>query len=175
MLEILARMSGAKRILEIGTLGGYSTLWLAKALPAGGRLVTLELDPVHAAVARENIEAAGFGDRVEVVQGPAVESLEGMIQAGADPFDFIFIDADKGSYPAYLQRSLALAKVGSVIVGDNVVRSGGVLDESSSDSSVQGARSFLAMIAEEPRLLATAIQTVGSKGYDGFMLALVVA
>jgi predicted O-methyltransferase YrrM len=174
LLELLARMVGAKRILEIGTLGGYSTIWLARALPEEGRLITLELDLHPAEVARANIAGAGFAGKVEGVTGPAADSLIRLIASGEPAFDFVFLDADKGGYPTYLRHALTLARPGSVIVADNVVRDGKVIDKSSSDASVRGARAFIAAVAQEPRLLATAIQTVGSKGYDGFAIALVI-
>lgn len=174
MLELLARMAGARRMLEIGTLGGYSTIWLARALPADGGLVSLELDPHHAEVARQNLANAGFGEMVTIITGRAVDSLTRLMAEGTTPFDFIFIDADKGSYPAYLEWSLRLSRPGTVIVADNVVRGGNVVDPASDDASVRGVRAFVERIAAEPRLLATAIQTVGSKGYDGFLLAMVV-
>ena len=173
MLHLLARMAGARRILEVGTLGGYSTIWLARALPEDGRLVTLELEPHHAKVARGNIAAAGFADRVDVRVGPAIEALHAMIATGEAPFDFIFIDADKPSNVGYLDAALALSRPGATIVVDNVVRGGGVIDASSGDPSVQGTRALFEAIAAEPRLSATAVQTVGDKGWDGFLLALV--
>jgi predicted O-methyltransferase YrrM len=173
MLELLARMSGARRILELGTLGGYSTICLARALPEGGRLVTLELDPHHAAVARENIARAGFADRVEVRVGLASATLDAMIAAGEAPFEFIFIDADKPSNVAYLRAALALARPGTTILVDNVVREGGVLDADSADPRIRGTRALFEAIAAEPRLSATAVQTVGAKKWDGFVLALV--
>lgn len=173
MLRLLARGVGARRILEIGTLGGYSTIWLAGALPADGRLVTLELDPHHAEVARANIDRAGFGSRVEVRVGAAVESLDAMITAGEAAFDFIFVDADKEGYPAYLRAALSLSRPGTMMVFDNVVREGGVLDPDHPDPRVQGVRALFEAMAAEPRLSATAIQTVGAKHWDGFALAIV--
>lgn len=173
MLQLLARGVGARRILEIGTLGGYSTIWLAGALPADGRLVTLELEPHHAEVARANIARAGLDDRVEVRVGPAVETLRGMIAAGEAPFDFIFVDADKEGYPAYLRAALALSRPGTMIVFDNVVREGGILDPQHRDPRVQGTRGLFEAMAAEPRLSATAIQTVGAKKWDGFALVIV--
>jgi predicted O-methyltransferase YrrM len=175
LLCLLARMCGSRRILEIGTLGGYSTIWLARALPSDGTLVTLELDPKHAEVAKANIAHAGFASRVELRLGPALESLSKLQEEGAPPFDFIFIDADKQTYPEYLDWSLRLSKPGTVIVADNVVRDGAVINPDSKDSSVQGVRRFLEKIAADPRLDATALQTVGTKGYDGFALAVVVS
>ncbi|MBN8810742.1 MULTISPECIES: O-methyltransferase [unclassified Sphingomonas] len=173
MLELFARMTGARRILEVGTLGGYSTICLARALPEDGQLVTLELDPHHAEVARANLARAGLGDRCEVRVGPAVETLAAMIAAGEGPFDLVFIDADKPGNVAYLDAALKLARPGSVIVVDNVVRGGGVLDADSTDRSVIGTRALFDAVASEPRLDATAIQTVGDKGWDGFLLAVV--
>jgi len=173
MLELFARMSGARRILEVGTLGGYSTIWLARALPADGKLVTLELEPHHAEVARANLANAGLGDRCEVRTGPAVESLAAMIAAGEGPFDLVFIDADKPSNVAYLDAGLQLTRPGSVILVDNVVREGAVTDPDHPDPRVIGTRALFDAVAAEPRLDATAIQTVGDKGWDGFLLAVV--
>jgi predicted O-methyltransferase YrrM len=173
MLELLARMQGSRRILEIGTLGGYSTIWLARALPSDGSLVTLELEPHHAEVARSNIARAGLGAVVDVRVGPAAKSLQDLIEEGTEPFDFIFIDADKESYPKYFELSLQLSRPGTVMVADNVVRGGEVVDPTSSDERVQGTRAFLEMVAANDRVEGTAIQTVGSKGYDGFALLLV--
>jgi predicted O-methyltransferase YrrM len=173
LLHLLARVRGARRILEIGTLGGYSTIWLARALPAGGRLVTLEYSPKHAEVARGNLERAGLGEVVEVRVGPAAESLARLAEEDTEPFDFVFIDADKINNPVYLEWSLRLTRPGSVIVCDNVVRGGAVADAESDDPSVRGTRRFIELAAAEPRLDATAVQTVGTKGYDGFALALV--
>jgi len=175
-LEFLVRVSGAKRVLEIGTLGGYSTIWLARALPEGGRVVTLELDPHHARVARGNLQNAGVLDRVDVRVGPALESLAALAN-NAEPveqFDLIFIDADKQSYPAYLEWSLKLSHPGTVIVADNVVREGKVIEADSDDKNVQGVRRFTELVAAEPRLSATVLQTVGVKGYDGIALAVVL-
>ncbi len=179
LLELLARIHGARRILELGTLGGYSTIWLARALPAGGRLVTLEAEPRYAEVARVNIARAGFGDVVEIRVGPALDTLPGLAAEGAGPFDLIFIDADKGNYPGYFEWSLKLSRPGTVIVGDNVVRDGAILDPHAEDpltgdtDLIHGVRRFYELLASEPRVSATAIQTVGDKGYDGFVLALV--
>ncbi len=174
LLHLLARLQGARTILEIGTLGGYSTIWLARALPPDGRLITLELDPKHAEVARANIARAGLGGRVEVRVGPASESLARLSSEGARPFDLVFIDADKEGYPDYLGWALRLTRPGSLIVADNVVRDGAVIDPVSSDPRVHAVRRFLELVAAEPRLDATVIQTVGSKGYDGLAFALVV-
>jgi predicted O-methyltransferase YrrM len=175
LLELLARMCGARRILEIGTLGGYSAIWLARALPDGGRLTTLEYEPRHAEVARGNIARAGLADRVEVVVGAALDTLPELAAGGAGPFDLIFIDADKDNYPGYLDWSLRLSRPGTVLVADNVVRNGGVIEPDHTDPRVRGVREFLARVAAEPRLSATALQTVGTKGYDGFAIALVEA
>ena len=175
LLQILARMVGARRILEIGTLGGYSTLWLAGALPADGRLITLELDARHATVARANFVRAGLADRIEVREGPALKSIEALHAEGADPFDFFFIDADKVNSPNYVTWALKLAHPGSVIVIDNVIRDGAIIDPNSRDPAVLGTRRLHDLLASEPHLSATAIQTVGDKGYDGFAIALVIA
>ena len=173
LLHLLARINGARRILEIGTLGGYSTICLARALPEDGRLVSLEFDPRHAEVARANIAAAGLADKVEVRVGPALESLPLLQSEGAGPFDLAFIDADKVNNPSYVRWALELSRPGSVIVVDNVIRDGKVADGTSEDPSVRGTREALEFIAAEARLTGTAVQTVGAKGYDGFALALV--
>ena len=169
LLQLLARMMGARRILEIGTLGGYSTICLARALPEDGRLVTLEIDPHHAAVARENLQRAGVADKVELIVGPAAEALARL----EGPFDFVFIDADKPSNPLYLKAALRLSRPGTAILVDNVVREGGVLDARTGDERIAGTRALFDAVAAEPRLAATAIQTVGVKKWDGFLLALV--
>jgi predicted O-methyltransferase YrrM len=174
LLMLLARVQGARRILEIGTLGGYSTIWLARALPPGGRLVTLELSPHHAAVARANLERAGLAGRVEVRVGPAAEGLAALATEAAEPFDLIFIDADKPGYPAYLEGSLRLARPGTLIIADNVVRDGKVVDPANDDPNVRGAQRFNERLAADPRVEAVVLQTVGSKGYDGLALARVV-
>ena len=171
--KVLARAAGARRILEIGTLGGYSAICLARALPADGRLVTLELNPLHADVARANIARAGLAGRVEVRVGPAVESLAHLAAEGAPPFDLIFIDADKPSYVAYLEGSLPLARPGALIIADNVVRQGRILDAASDDANAQAARHFNERLAADPRLSAIVLQTVGSKGHDGLAIAVV--
>jgi predicted O-methyltransferase YrrM len=181
LLELLARVQGARTILELGTLGGYSTLWLARALPPGGRLVTLEANPRYAALARANIARAGYEDIVELRVGPALETLPELAAEGAGPFDLIFIDADKGNYPGYFEWSLKLSRPGTLIVGDNVVRDGAILDPDADDPSggnetIKGVRRFYEMLAAgvgEGSISATAIQTVGDKGYDGFALAIV--
>jgi predicted O-methyltransferase YrrM len=174
-LHLLARIQGARTILEIGTLGGYSTIWLARALPAGGRLVTLESDPKHAAVARGNFARAGLSGTIELREGRALDTLPRMASERMGPFDFVFIDADKASIPEYFEWALKLARPGSVLLVDNVVRGGAVVDAASSDPSVQGVRRFNEVLASDPRVSATTLQTVGSKGYDGFTLAVVRA
>jgi predicted O-methyltransferase YrrM len=175
LLQMLAVMVGAKRILEIGTLGGYSTIWMARALPPGGRLVTLEADRKHAELARRNIDAAGIGSLVDIEIGTALETLPRIAAAARDPFDLIFIDADKTNTVPYFDWALKLSRPGTVVVVDNVVRKGAVTDAASSDRDVQGMRRFYERAAHEPRVVATAIQTVGSKGYDGFAIAIVKA
>ena len=173
LLYLLARIRGARNMLEIGTLGGYSAIWMARALPSDGRLITLEANPKHAEVARASLVRAGLSRLVDVRVGPALETLPRLAGEGRGPFDFIFIDADKQNNAQYLAWALRLASRGSLIIGDNVVRDGAVIDSESADPSVQGVRQFLQMLSAEPRVNATAIQTVGSKGYDGFTLALV--
>ncbi|MEU8790379.1 O-methyltransferase [Streptomyces sp. NPDC048643] len=175
LLRLLAEIQGARRILEIGTLGGYSTIWLGRALPADGRLVTLEYDPRHAEVARGNLARAGLAELAEVRVGPALESLPKLADENPEPFDFVFIDADKVNNAHYLDWAVRLTRPGSVIVLDNVVRGGAVTDATSTDPSVRGTRAALELIAAHPRLDGTAVQTVGSKGYDGFALARVRA
>jgi predicted O-methyltransferase YrrM len=170
LLALLAQTAGATRVLEFGTLAGYSTIWLARAVGERGHVTTLELEPGNAAVARENLDRAGVGDRVDIVVGPAAESARRLIEAATEPYDFVFIDADKPSNPEYLRASLALSRPGTVIVIDNVVRGGAVTDPDSADPRVHGVRAVLRDIAEDPRLDATALQTVGSKGWDGFTL-----
>ncbi len=172
-LQIMARAIGAKRILEIGTLGGYSTIWLARALPPDGRLTTLERSPVAVGVAASNIKDAALDGSVSIVLGPALESLDALIRAKAPAFDLIFIDADKPNNPAYLERSLHLSRPGTLIIGDNVVRGGALADSKSEDPRVQGVRQFLADQGRTPRLQATALQTLDGKGYDGFSIAIV--
>ncbi len=171
LLNLMAQMIGARRILEIGTLGGYSAIWLARALPEGGELVTLEYDPRHAEVARANIAAAGLADRVTVITGAALDTLPTL----KGPFDFAFIDADKKSNPDYFAWALKLSRKGGVIVVDNVVREGKVIDAASRDGNVQGIRRLNEMMAAETRVSATALQTVGVKGHDGLAIALVVS
>lgn len=172
-LELLVRMSGAKRILEIGTLGGYSTIWLARALPENGSLVSLELEPRHAEIARKNLETAGLSQCVKIRVGRALDSLQALVSSGSAPFDLIFIDADKASYPDYLDWSLKLSRPGTAIIADNVVREGAVIDPDSPDANVQGVRRFTEKLAAEPRLTATALQTVSAKKHDGLILAIV--
>ena len=173
LLAVLARAIGARRILEIGTLAGYSTIWLARALPPGGSLLTLEADPAHAEVARANLARAGLAGVVEVRIGRGLDTLPQLAAEGRGPFDLVFIDADKPSYTAYLDWAIRLARPGSLIIADNVVRNGAVTDAGSEDPRVQGVRRFMTAVAAEPRVTATCLQTVGSKGYDGFVMALV--
>jgi predicted O-methyltransferase YrrM len=173
LLHLLARAGGARRILEIGTLGGYSTIWLARALSEDGRVVTLEIDPHHAAVARANLDRAGVGARVEIRVGPALETLAALKAGNEAPFDFVFIDADKQNNAGYVQAAIDLARPGALIIVDNVVREGRVLEAGSDDPMVQGTRRLFDMLASEPRLDATAIQTVGVKKWDGLVVALV--
>ena len=175
LLHLLARAHGARRILEIGTLGGYSTIWLGRALQPDGNLITLEVDPRHAEVARTNIARAGLAGLVELRLGPALETLPTLVTEGKGPFDLIFIDADKPGYSDYLGWALRLVRPGSLIIADNVVRTGKITDASSNDANVQGIRRFNKLLAAEPRVSATIIQTVGSKGYDGFAMAVVIA
>jgi predicted O-methyltransferase YrrM len=173
LLHLFALASGAERVLEIGTLGGYRTIWLGRALPPRGRLVTLEADAHHAEVARANIARAGLADRVEMIVGPALETLPELVERRLPPFDLTFIDADKAPTAEYFAWSLRLSHVGSLIIVDNVVRQGGVADAASDEPSVVGMRRLFDALADEPRVTATAVQTVGSKGHDGFVLALV--
>jgi predicted O-methyltransferase YrrM len=175
LLQLLAQIQGSRRILEIGTLGGYSTIWLARALPADGRLITLEYDAKHADVARRNLARAGLDNVTEVRTGPALETLPKLADENPAPFDLVFIDADKANNPHYVEWALRLTTAGSLIIVDNVVRGGAVTDADSADPGIRGTRAALQLIAEHPRLSGTAVQTVGSKGYDGFALARVVA
>lgn len=175
LLHLLAKLRGARRILEVGTLGGYSTIWLARALPSDGRLISLEANPDHAKVARANIERAGLSGVVSVVIGPAAQTLDKFVTDGVEPFDMIFLDADKRSYPEYLRRSLQLSRPGTLIVGDNVIRRGQIADLASTDPDVTGLHEFLRLLATNPQLDSTAIQTVGSKGWDGFSMSIVSA
>ena len=174
MLELLARIRGSRRILEIGTLGGYSTIWLARSLPDDGLLITLEIEPRHAEVARINVDRAGVGPLVEIRTGPAAETLRTLIDEGCAAFDFIFIDADKENTRPYFEWSLTLARTGTVIFVDNLVRNGSIIDADSTDSQVTGMREFMDYVTGEKRVDLTAVQTVGSKGYDGFALAYVI-
>jgi predicted O-methyltransferase YrrM len=171
LLQLLAKINGARRILEIGTLAGYSTIWLARALPPGGRLISLEFDPKHADVARANLARAGLSDVVDVRLGRAIDSLPAL--AADAPFDFVFVDADKVSTPQYFEWAVKLTRPGGLIVVDNVVRAGALVDDSGRDESVEGMRRFLERLAKEPRAAGTVIQTVGAKGYDGFALVVV--
>ncbi|GAA4814175.1 O-methyltransferase [Sphingosinicella ginsenosidimutans] len=173
LLHLIARAMSARRILEIGTLGGYSTIWLARALPEDGRVVTLELDPHHAQVARANVDRAGIGGKVEIRVGAAQDSLAALAAEGGAPFDLVFIDADKRNNGVYVRAAIDLARSGSVIIVDNVVRDGRVIDGDSDDAMIQGTRRLFDMLTAEARLDATAIQTVGAKGWDGLMMALV--
>jgi len=176
LLHVIARSMAARRILEIGTLAGYSAIWLARALPAGGRLVTIELDPKHAEVARENITRAGLGDRVDIRVGRAIDILPQLAseQGSAGPFDLTFIDADKVGYAEYLDWAIRLSRTGSLIIADNVVRDGAVTEATTGDALVDGVRRFHAALAADRRVSATAVQTVGAKGYDGFTAAVCV-
>ncbi|MCW3689939.1 O-methyltransferase [Burkholderia cenocepacia] len=175
LLQLLATIRGARRILEVGTLGGYSTIWLARALPPGGALVTLELNPAHAKVATQNIARAGFAQVVSVMVGSAKDSLARLIDTGEAPFDFIFIDADKDNNAVYLDAALKLSRPGTVIVVDNVVRNGRVVDPDNREPDVAGVRAGFARLAAEPALMTTAVQTVGQKGWDGFSISIVGA
>lgn len=173
LLHLLARVQGARRILEIGTLGGYSAICLARALPAGGRLISLEVDLKHAEVAHANLARAGLSSIVEIRLGAALDTLPKLVSEGRGPFDLVFIDADKPGYADYLKWSLKLARKGTLIIADNVVRKGAVADAASKDENVQGIRKFNEALAAEKRVTTTVIQTVGSKGYDGLALVLV--
>ena len=175
MLHLMALMIGARKILEIGTLGGYSTIWMARALPEGGRLITLEADPKHADVARKNFARAGVESKVELRLGKALDTLPKISAEGLGPFDLFFIDANKSNMPEYFEWSLNLARKGSVIIADNVVRGGAVLDANSKDADVQGVRRFLEMVGKEKRVSGTALQTVSTKSYDGFATVLVTS
>jgi predicted O-methyltransferase YrrM len=175
LLHLLARILGARKILEIGTLGGYSTIWMARALPDGGRIITLEADPKHAEVARKNFTRAGVESKVELRLGKALETLPQVAAEGLGPFDLVFIDANKSNMPEYFAWSLKLARVGSIIIADNVVREGAVLDAKSKDPDIQGIRRFLEMVGKENRVSGTALQTVSRKNYDGFALVMVTS
>jgi predicted O-methyltransferase YrrM len=173
-LQLLVALCGARKVLEIGTLGGYSTICMARALPPGGRLITLEYEPAHAAVAQANFERAGIADRVEIRVGAALDSLPQLEKEGAAPFDFIFIDADKPNNPGYLEWAIRLSRPGTLILVDNVVRDGEVADASSKDAGILGTRRMFELMSRDARLSATALQTVGAKGYDGFAMAIVI-
>ena len=173
LLQVLAKAVDARTILEIGTLGGYSTIWLARALPPDGHLITLEAEPKHAEIARANTARAGVADKVDLRLGRALESLPRLAAEGRGPFDLIFIDADKPSYAEYFSWALNLARRGTLIIGDNVIRKGAVINPNAEDPRVPGVRRFNELVAAEPRVVATAIQTVGAKGYDGFTIAVV--
>jgi predicted O-methyltransferase YrrM len=175
LLHLLARACGARRILEVGTRGGYSTIWLGRAIPASGKVITLEIDAHHAEVARRNMERAGLSDRVEIRLGAAAETLAAMVADRTAAFDFVFIDADKASSDVYFAAALLLSHEGTVIIVDNVVRSGKVADAESTDPDILGIRRMTEQLANEPRISATAIQTVGGKSYDGFLMAIVGA
>jgi predicted O-methyltransferase YrrM len=175
LLYLLARVHGARTVLELGTLGGYSTIWLARALPADGRVVTLELEPAYAELAAANLERAGVAGRVEILVGPALESLRALRAEGAGPFDLVFIDANKEATPEYFEEALALSRPGTLIVTDNVVRAGALADPATEDPRVVGMRRFHELLAAQEHVTATTVQTVGAKGYDGFTLALVEA
>lgn len=172
-LSLLVRITGATRLLELGTLAGYSGVWLARGLPEGGRLITCEFEPKHAEIAAATFAEAGLADLIEIRVGPALDTLDAMIAAGDPPFDLVFIDADKNNYPHYLDRVLRLSRPGTVIVGDNVVRRGAVADAGSTDPMVNGVQDFLAAASRHPGLTTTALQTVGRKGWDGFSISLV--
>lgn len=174
LLHLLVRLQGARKILEIGTLGGYSTIWMARALPSGGRLLTLEADVRHAAVARANFARAGLAGVIELRLGPALDTLPQLAAVGLGPFDLIFIDANKSTMAEYFEWSLKLSRRGSVIIADNVIRQGGVIEAHSADPDVLGVRRFNECLAAQSLVSATEIQTVGSKGYDGFALAVVL-
>lgn len=175
MLHLLARMLRAERILELGTLGGYSTIWLARAVPQDGVVVTIEAEKHHCDVARANVARADLASRVEFREGKALDVLPELAAEGLEPFDLVFIDADKENIAVYFQWALRLSRVGAAIIVDNVIREGKVTDPNSNDPMAQGVRKFLETLATEPRVTATTIQTVGSKGYDGFTLAMVVS
>ncbi len=171
LLALLCQMIAARRVLEFGTLGGYSTIWLARAVGSGGHVTTLEVDPACAAVARSNVARAGVADRIAVIEGPAAETVHHLVARGTEPYDLVFIDADKPNNAIYLAAALDLSRPGTVIVGDNVVRNGAVADPASPDPRVVGSRALIDMMASDARLDATALQTVGVKGWDGFALA----
>ncbi|KAA1007728.1 O-methyltransferase [Paraburkholderia panacisoli] len=175
LLHLLAKLRGARRILEVGTLGGYNTIWLARALPTGGRLISLEMNPDNAAVARANVERAGLSGIVSIVMGAAAQTLAKFVTDGVEPFDMIFLDADKKNYPDYLRLSLQLSQPGTLIVGDNVIRGGRIADQKSTDPDVVGLHEYFRLLATNPQLDSTAVQTVGIKGWDGFSMSIVSA
>ena len=175
LLHLLALTAGARSVLEIGTLGGYSTIWLARALPADGRLISLEADEHHAVVARDNVARAGLSGRVEIRVGRALDTLPGLHDEDPDPFDLVFIDADKANIPGYFEWALRLTRPGSLVIVDNVVRAGAVVDTDRDDPDVEGVRRFAEQLATERRASGTVVQTVGAKGYDGFALVVVAA
>jgi predicted O-methyltransferase YrrM len=175
LLHLLARIQQARFVLEIGTLGGYSTIWLARGLPADGRLISLEADAAHAEVAKANVDRAGLAEVVDIRVGPALDTLPQLAAEGVGPFDLVFIDADKENNPSYFRWALRLARTGGVIIVDNVVRAGRIIDGDSDDGRITGTRELFDLVASEPRVSATAVQTVGSKGHDGFLIALVTA
>lgn len=174
-LELMIRATGARRVLEIGTLGAYSTIWMARSVGSSGQVVSLELDRRHAEVAQRNLDRVAVADRVDLRVGPASDSLATLVAEKSAPFDFIFIDADKAGYPDYIQWSLKLSRPGTLIIADNVVRDGKVIDPDDPDPNIQGVRRFTELVAAEPRLSSTVLQTVGSKGYDGFAIAVVLS
>lgn len=173
LLKLLVQMMGAKRVLEVGTLAAYSTIWMGQAVPEDGKIITLDFDEKHVNIARDNIEFAGMSDKIEVIQGPAVDSLKQLIADDVAPFDFFFLDADKGNNPLYLELCIELSRPGSVIVADNVVRRGKVLEEHSKAENITGLQHFFELVRDHPRLDATAIQTVGGRLWDGFAIVLV--
>ena len=175
LLMLLCQIAGARSVLEIGTLGGYSATWLARGVQDGGHVLTLELDPHHGQVARTNLDAAGVSDRVDIVVGPAIDTLPTLVDSPHAPFDLVFIDADKPGYPDYLEWALTLSRPGTVIVADNVVRGGRVADDTDEQDATVAVRKTLALLGDDPRIDATAIQTVGTKGWDGFALGVVTS
>lgn len=172
-LELLVRITGARRVLEVGTLGGYSTIWMARALPADGKIVTLEYSQFHAMVARGNFKGAGVAEKVDLRVGAALDTLPGVEADGLGPFDLVFIDADKGNNANYVEWALKLSHPGTVIVVDNVIRDGRVIEAESTDGSIEGSRAAFDLLGQHPQLRASALQTVGAKGYDGFAIAVV--
>jgi predicted O-methyltransferase YrrM len=169
-LHLMVQLSGAKRVLELGTLGAYSTIWIARALPSDGRLITLEAEPLHVQVSRQNLAHAGLSEKVDVMEGAALDTLQQLIEQNVEPFDFVFLDADKENYPNYLPGILQLMHTGSVLIADNVVRDGAVIEPDHTDSRVRGVRQFNQLVADNPAINATGIQTVGTKGYDGYLI-----